>query len=723
MADEMRTRGDDWLDLIFRIGIGQGAALGFGDEIEAGVGYLADEATSALGYGGGVLATLAGIEHAPGKLEQKSIEWPEYTEAESYSDRLKRIRESIKGTRERNREAAIAAELIGAVGGSFVGGAGLGRLGMRLAPGIGRGGLGATATAEDALRVGRGAYGPARQAMREGAIVGGAYGLGTGEGARERVQGGIIGAGAGAAFGGILGELGAQAGAGRLRPQTLDEGAAAAIDDIAPGVRQSFLERQGGRKFAYQEPEPRNWYQGTLSAASGDRVTGRMNQRPFDFMGASDDISREGAEALSEGLALRSGDIAAAQRGAENAGAYPVRGISRLWPDAPRGPVVRPPAQERTALDAALASEAGNARHAARNSPGLRVTQALSDDPLARTAEQAIRPMRSRADYKGAMKEAGIDMKSSAGFRSFDDLASERDALRSAASRRREGGAAEKTVYRRDRDPKTGRFLPGKGTKTSVAVRDPVKANAEARDLEAMADAMSRQIDRATGADKLRAGEAVASRYRSEMSGDFSLPSNLSRAARVQKPMTPATGGGSAATWAVRDKGRALAERIDDAGFVVSDDVARLARNMPKRMEEAALSPDRLSGLPRMGDSTRREVLAATEKGASAMAGASKGFSQAAEKMAEEGARKVRGASRSQRRAAARAIEILTTMTPREAFDALRRISERDMQIAAIIWNSSFMATPGMIAAAKGAGVGPEQLSKGFSSYMDEPVS
>lgn len=129
------------VDDILRFGVGQGLALGFGDEIEAGARSLFED--------------------------------------RSYSDIRDDIRKDMDSYREDNPGKALAMEL---GGGLLTGGAGLARAG-----------------------VGAGVRGAIKQAAKVGAATGGVAGFGTGEGsATDQALSTVTGAGLGAGLGAAL---------------------------------------------------------------------------------------------------------------------------------------------------------------------------------------------------------------------------------------------------------------------------------------------------------------------------------------------------------------------------------------------------------------------------------------------------------------------------------------------------------------------------------------
>lgn len=137
-AKEKETTG---IDDVLRFGLGQGLALGFGDEIEAGARSLFSD--------------------------------------RSYSDIRDEIRGDLDAYREDNPGKALAMEL---GGGLLTGGAGLARAG-----------------------VGAGVRGAVKQAAKVGAATGGVAGFGTGEGsATDQAISTATGAGLGAGLGAAL---------------------------------------------------------------------------------------------------------------------------------------------------------------------------------------------------------------------------------------------------------------------------------------------------------------------------------------------------------------------------------------------------------------------------------------------------------------------------------------------------------------------------------------
>lgn len=157
---------------VARFGLGQGLALGFGDEIEAGV-------TSLFGD-------------------------------ETYDEAVGRIRSDMDDYRKDNAGKALAMEL---GGGLLTGGAGLGRAAL-------------AAGAKGAIKAG----------AKSGALTGGLAGAGSGEGIEGRLTGAAIGAGAGGALGGALPAAGNLIGGGvkrvRAATDTLGEEATQKASDL-----------------------------------------------------------------------------------------------------------------------------------------------------------------------------------------------------------------------------------------------------------------------------------------------------------------------------------------------------------------------------------------------------------------------------------------------------------------------------------------------------------
>jgi hypothetical protein len=174
---------------ILRSGLGQGVALGFGDEIEAG------------------FKTLVGL-------------------TDNYSKTLEDVRGKIKAFRKQNPKTALVSELGGALASGL------------LAPASTLARVGASgAKASLGKRIGE-------QALL-GSAFGAVHGVGTGEGTEDRIRSGITGAGFGGALGGATGAV--LTGAGAVGRRALDEVKGSGL--FGQGVKKASDERFATRKL------------------------------------------------------------------------------------------------------------------------------------------------------------------------------------------------------------------------------------------------------------------------------------------------------------------------------------------------------------------------------------------------------------------------------------------------------------------------------------------